>query len=142
MYFRIFVLSAVVMGISQVIAKERVFAWLREWLGGRATYLGYLMSCPYCVSHWVTFALVPLTGTYVIDVVPQWGVLSAIARWFLSSIFITVMAAFLRIAFYLVDEGQGLLRREIVKTEAESRIVQEEAHEMLGEQPPPRLSTH
>jgi hypothetical protein len=83
---------------------------------------------------------VPLTGTYVIDIAPDWGVVSTILRWFLSSIFITVMAAFLRIAFYLVDESQGLLRREILKTEAEARIAQETAAEVTGEAP--RLSTH
>ena len=137
MYFRIFVVSAVVMGISQTIAKERVFASLRRWLGGHETYLGYLVSCPCCTSHWVSFALVPLTGTYVIDVVPDWGAWSGLARWFLSSIFITVMAAFLRIGFYLVDEGQGLLRREIVKTEAEARVARGQAEELHA----PRLST-
>lgn len=140
MYFRIFVVAAVVMGMSHTLAKERVFAPLRDRLGGRETYLGYLVSCPYCNSHWVSFVLVPLTGTYVIDIAPDWGVLSTIARWFLSSIFITVMAAFLRIAFYLVDESQGLLRREIVKAEAEARLAQETAAEITGE--PPRLSTH
>jgi hypothetical protein len=131
-YFRIFVLAAVVMGLSHTLAKERLFAPIRERLGGRETYFGYLLSCPYCNSHFLAFALVPLTGTYVVEIAPQWGVLSAIAGWFLSSIFITVMAAFLRIAFYLVDESQGLLRREIVKTEAEARLAQENAAEVIG----------
>ena len=127
------------MSMSHTIAKERVFAWLRDRLGGHESYLGYLVSCPYCNSHWIAFAVVPLTGAYVIDVVPQWGLFSSVLRWFLSSIFVTTMAAFLRIAFYLVDEGQGLLRREIVKTEAEARVAQEEAHELLDQ---PRAPTH
>lgn len=139
MYFRIFVVSAVVMGISYTLAKEKVFAPLRAFLGGRDTYLGYLVSCPYCNSHWIAFAIVPLTGMYVIDIAPDWGIVSALARWFLSSIFITVMAAFLRIGFYLVDEGQGLLRREISKTEAEARIAHKTAAELVGEEP--RVST-
>lgn len=143
--FQIFAVSAVVMGMSHTIAKEKVFAWLRERLGGKQTYVGYLVSCPYCNSHWIAFALVPLTGTWVVDVAPEWGVLSTIMRWFFSSIFITVAAAFLRIAFYFVDESQGLLRREIAKAEAETHAVHvHAATEECDEQPrpEPRVSTH
>lgn len=122
MYFRIFVVAAVVMGLSHTIARERIFLRVRDWCGGKETTLGYLLSCPYCNSHWLAFILVPLTHTYVIDGHP-------LLRWFLSSIFITVMAAFLRIAFYLVDESQGLVRREIAKTEAEARVAERAAEE-------------
>jgi hypothetical protein len=104
-------LSAVVMGIAQTITRERIFEPLRERLGGQETWLGYLVSCPYCASHWVAFALVPLTGVYAIRVQVQWGALSAVLDWFLSSMLVVVIAAFLRVAFWFVDESQGLVRR-------------------------------
>jgi hypothetical protein len=126
-YFQIFVVSAVVMGLSHTIAKERIFAGVRERLGGKDTFLGYLCSCPYCNSHWLAFILVPLTSTYVMPIHPALGIAAPVLRWFFSSIFIAVMAAFLRIAFYFVDESQGLVRREIEKTEAEAKVAKKAA---------------
>src|SRR5262245_44714717 len=99
------------MGLSHTIARERLFAPIRDRLGGKGTWVGYLVSCAYCASHWLAFLLVPLTDTYSIDVIGS-GPLSAALRWFLSSILVTVVAAFLRVGFYLVEESQGLLRRE------------------------------
>jgi hypothetical protein len=119
--YQLFAVSAVTMGISHTLARERIFARLREKLGGKETWIGYLVSCPYCASHYVAFVLVPLTGTYAIRVAPDWGALSAICDWFLSSILVTVIAAFLRVGFYFVDETQGLVRREQKKVDAEVR---------------------
>ena len=48
-------------GCPHTIARERIFAPLRRKLAGNDTWLGYLVSCPYCVSHWVAFIVVPLT---------------------------------------------------------------------------------
>lgn len=100
------------MGMSHTLTKERIFATLRERLGGKETWLGYLVSCPYCASHYIAFVLVPLTGTYLVRVAVDWGALSLVLDWFLSSILVTVVAAFLRIVFYFVDEKQGLTRTE------------------------------
>jgi hypothetical protein len=115
--FQLFAVAAVVMGLSQTIAKERIFAPLREKLGGKETWLGYLVSCPYCASHYVAFALVPLTGTYPIRVVVG-GWVGSVLSWFLSAILLTVIAAFYRVFFWFVDESQGLVRRR-QKTEEE-----------------------
>jgi len=112
MAWKVLTVALVVMGLSHTIARERLFAPVRRALGGRETWLGYLVSCPYCVSHWVAFMLVPLTGAYAVDVVPRWGPLSTVLRWLLSSILVTVLAAFLRVGFYFVDETQGLMRRQ------------------------------
>jgi hypothetical protein len=105
-------LAIVVMGLSHTIARERLFEPLRARLGGPSTWFGYLISCPYCVSHWVAFVLVPVTGTYPLDVVASWGVGRPVIRWFLSSILVATVAAFLRVAFYFVDESQGFVRRQ------------------------------
>lgn len=107
------------MGLAHTITRERISEPLRTRLGGKDTWLGYLVSCPYCASHWIAFILVPLTGSYAIDVVPLWGPFSQILRWFLSSVLIAVVAAFFRVIFYYVDETQGLIKRR-------QRLVDEE----------------
>ena len=116
-------LPAVVMGIAQTITKERIFEPLREALGGHETWLGYLVSCPSCASHDVAFVLVPLTGVYGIRVHVQWGLLTTFLDWFLSSMLVVVVAAFLRVAFWFVDESQGLVRR---RNEVIERVAQVE----------------
>ena len=123
MLFKLLAVSAVVMGMSHTIAREKIFEPLRTRLGGKETWLGYLVSCPYCCSHWLAAALVPLTGTYVIDVVPGLGAAGAILRWFLSVILVTVVAAFLRVVFYFVDETQGLVKRRQKSVEEETEVV-------------------
>jgi hypothetical protein len=115
-------LALVVMGLSHSIARERIGAGLRAWLGGRETWLGYLVSCPYCVSHWIALILVPITGIYPLDVVPRWGLATAIIRWVLSSVLVATVAAFFRVAFYFVDETQGLVKRrqKVVEKQADA----------------------
>jgi hypothetical protein len=61
-------LSAVVMGIAQILTRERLFESIRNRLGGHDAWLGVPGLLPYCASHWVAFVLVPLTGVYGIRV--------------------------------------------------------------------------
>lgn len=131
--FQLFAVAAVVMGMSQTISRERIFAPLRERLGGKETWLGYLVSCPYCVSHYIAFVLVPLTGTYPIDVTIT-GWVGGVLRWFLSSILLTVIAAFYRVVFWFVDETQGLVRRRQRVEEEEiatRRMIREQAEDTV-----------
>jgi TRAP-type C4-dicarboxylate transport system permease small subunit len=88
-----------------------------------STWKGYLISCPYCASHWLAFILVPLTGAYGIRVAPRWPVVSPILDWFLSAILVTVIAAVLRVGFYFLDEETRLTRtkKRITQAEAEER---------------------
>jgi uncharacterized oligopeptide transporter (OPT) family protein len=131
--FHLLVVSAVVMGLAQTIAKEKVFEPLRNALGGKETWLGYLVSCPYCLSHWLAFVLVPLTGAIYVRVAPRWGLVSTILDVFLSSILVVVVAAFMRVAFWFVDESQGLVRRQQRTEEAATRLVRERAEAALRE---------
>lgn len=118
---KLFLVGAIVMGMSHTIAKERIFAPLRDRLGGKETWFGYLVSCPYCVSHYLAFALVPLLGLYPIRVAVEWGWASWLLDWFLSAILVTVVAAFLRVAFWWIDETQALVRRKKTHEEEETR---------------------
>src|SRR5678815_5687250 len=102
-------LSAVVMGIAQTVTKERLFEPLRNRLGGRDSWLGY--------------GLVPLTGVCGVRVQVRWGLVSTLLDWFLSSMLVVVIAAFMRVAFWFVDESQGLVRR---RKRVMERVAQEE----------------
>jgi hypothetical protein len=115
--------SLIVMGLSHTIARERICEPLRVRLGGKETWFGYLVSCPYCVSHWIAFVLVPITGTMPVHVIPALAPIAGVVRWLLSSILVAVLAAFFRVIFYFVDETQGLVRRQqrAVEEETESR---------------------
>ena len=120
---KIVLVSAVTMGLSHTVAREKMFEPLRNALGGMSTWRGYLVSCAYCASHWIAFILVPLTGAYGIRVAPRWPVVAPLLDWFLSSILVTVIAAVLRVGFYFIDEEARLAktRKRITQVEAESR---------------------
>jgi hypothetical protein len=137
---QILAVSAIVMGLSQTLAKERIFAPLRRQLGGMKTWVGYLVSCPWCVSHWIAFVLVPLTGLYPVRVVVAWKPLAWALEWFLASILITVVAAFFRVVFWLVDEEQVLLRRRQrrIEEDTSTRALIRHRMEKREGSPPPR----
>jgi hypothetical protein len=44
--------------ISLVIAKGNIFAGFHDWLDPKLPKLEELLSCPWCVSHWVAALLV------------------------------------------------------------------------------------
>jgi hypothetical protein len=119
-FLKILLVSAVTMGMSHTIAREKIFEPLRTRCGGMSTWRGYLISCPYCASHWLAFVLVPLTGAYGIHVVPRWPIVSPVLDWFLSSILVTVIAAVLRVSFYFIDEETRLTRTKKRITQAEA----------------------
>lgn len=50
--------SMAISSISMTVAKTKVFAPMRDWVFARNEWLGNLISCPYCLSHWLTFAAV------------------------------------------------------------------------------------
>jgi uncharacterized membrane protein len=125
--FQLFAVSAVVMGLSYTIAKEEMFHGFRDRCGGRGTWLGYLVSCPYCLSHWVAFVIVPLTGSYYVHMSARnIPFVTPIVDWFLSSILVTVVAAFLRVIFFFVDETQGFVRRRKRVAEKEAEAIEEQ----------------
>lgn len=50
-------LAAAVGATSLTISRAKVFEGTREWIKQKNGFVGKLVSCPYCVSHWVAFAL-------------------------------------------------------------------------------------
>lgn len=54
----VLILALATASISITVAKGQIFELPRTWLKAQNAFLGELFSCPYCVSHWVTFAFV------------------------------------------------------------------------------------
>ena len=50
--------AAAAASISMTLTKAKVFSPLRQAVKAKSKFLGDLFSCPYCMSHWVSFLLV------------------------------------------------------------------------------------
>lgn len=46
------VIALAVSGASMTVAKAVIFEPPRAWVDSRSRWLGDLITCPYCVSHW------------------------------------------------------------------------------------------
>jgi hypothetical protein len=70
--------------ISLVVAKGKIFATFHDWLAPKFPILEELLSCPWCVSHWVAALLVlayhqTLRGGFI-DYIVQVFVIVAISQ--------------------------------------------------------------
>lgn len=63
----ILALSLAVATVSMTITKAKVSKPLRESIAARSKWLGELFSCPYCFSHWVSFAAVAAVRPVLTD---------------------------------------------------------------------------
>ncbi|HVY62833.1 MAG TPA: hypothetical protein VHF22_14345 [Planctomycetota bacterium] len=127
MWGRWVLLSLVTMCIANTVTQERLLEPLRERCGGKETWSGYLVSCPYCFSHYIAFALVPLFDLRLLHVPYDWGPAVAVIDWFFNSLLVVILAAFIRLFFYTVDETVGLFRRHEKRTEIEIKRVDPDA---------------
>lgn len=57
---QILFLSLATAAISVTITKAKVFASMRNWVGARSQWLGSLVTCTYCTSHWVAIGFVAI----------------------------------------------------------------------------------
>jgi hypothetical protein len=56
----VIVLSLVVSTTSVTVTKARVFREVRHIAARHGSWLGDLMRCPYCISHWISLLLVTI----------------------------------------------------------------------------------
>jgi hypothetical protein len=84
---RVLYLSFVAASISFTVAESRLFLPLREWMKRRNSYLGELLSCGYCLGHWVSFGLVAI---YQPKLFNSWWLLD----YFLTALVIAWLSAF------------------------------------------------
>ena len=55
------ILALATASVSMTLSKAQIFAGLRKWLLDGCwlrVWVGELLSCPYCTSHWVALVLV------------------------------------------------------------------------------------
>ncbi len=121
MWEKYLLISLVTMCIVHTVTQERIFKPLRDKLGGKETWRGYLISCPYCFSHWVAFVLVPLFGLRLLEIPWNWGLAASVLEWFFNSILVVILAAFIRMAFFSIDDLVGVFRRQERLQEEELR---------------------
>ncbi|MGE5487600.1 MAG: hypothetical protein ACM3ZB_07250 [bacterium] len=91
------VLSVTVWTISTTIARARVFRPIRALVKARSDFFGEGVSCQYCISHWVAFAL---TLVYRPELLPaaHWPVpvapwLVQVVDYFISAFAVIGLAA-------------------------------------------------
>lgn len=72
-------LSAITASISFTIAETKLLKPLRDWVNSKNHFLGELVTCGYCVGHWVAFALVAIFQPKLFD------------SWFLLDYLLTAM---------------------------------------------------
>lgn len=111
MWERYLLLSLAVMCIANTVSRERLFKPLRDRLGGKSSWPGYLLLCPYCLSHWLAFALVPVFDLRLLTVPHDWPVAGPVIEWFFNSILVVIGAAFIRMIFFSFDDLVGVFRR-------------------------------
>lgn len=58
--FQIMIISLAVSAISMTLAKSELFEPLRNNITEQSEWLGKLVNCPYCTSHWVAIAFVAI----------------------------------------------------------------------------------
>lgn len=60
-------LALAVSALSMTLTKAKVFKGTREWIKDRSTWLGGLITCPYCTSHWFAFGAVVVYRPRIVD---------------------------------------------------------------------------
>lgn len=61
----LFFLSMAVASFSMTLTLSPVFASLRGWIDDKSSFLGDLIHCPYCTSHYVSLLVVIMFGPMV-----------------------------------------------------------------------------
>jgi hypothetical protein len=60
-------LALAVAAVAMTVGRSNVFAPLRTFVDDRSRWFGELVSCPYCVSHWLAFAAVAVYRPRIVD---------------------------------------------------------------------------
>jgi hypothetical protein len=65
MFKEVVLLSLVTASVSFTISETKLFEPLRRWV--KKIHLGELLSCGYCLGHWVAFVLVSIYRPRLFD---------------------------------------------------------------------------
>jgi hypothetical protein len=95
--------------ISVTINRASIFDVPRRFLSKRSDFLAQLLSCPYCLSHWVAFVLV---GVYRPQVLPAHWVLNFLAASFAVVTLTTFCVGLMFAAFQQIPAPKGSEQEE------------------------------
>lgn len=84
---KVIYLSFVTASISFTVTETKIFMPLREWVKGENSFLGKLLSCGYCLGHWIAFVMVAIYKPKLFE--SQW-----LLDYFLTGILIAWLSAF------------------------------------------------
>lgn len=62
---QILLISLAISSISYTISRTEIFKPLRKFICNKFNWLGKLISCPYCLSHWVSFIITIYIYKYI-----------------------------------------------------------------------------
>jgi hypothetical protein len=80
-------LSVATASIAFTVSETKLFAPVRERLKSRSRFAGDMVSCGYCLGHWIAFALVAIYRPRLFD---AWWLLD----YFLTALVVAWLAAF------------------------------------------------
>lgn len=86
-FFPLLFLALVSATMTVTLTRASIFERPRRWLSEKSVFLGKLLACPYCSSHWVAFALVGVYRPQVL--VTHWAV-----NFFAVSFSVVTLTAF------------------------------------------------
>lgn len=115
MLINLVIVAFAVAGMSCTTSKAKVMKPVRDWIMKRSKTLGYLIQCPYCMSHWfaagLTSWMVPLAG------------FDSLVGWLVEVFAIVALAAIIT----------GLIDRAFFWTETEVEFLREENQALRSE---------
>lgn len=104
MLLKLIALVAATAAVSMTLSKSALFAPIRQSLSESASrpmvFLGRLLECPYCTSHWVALYLVGMTN---IRFVHGWPVVDL----FVTTMAVVALAAIPSAAIYHGYKSMG-----------------------------------
>jgi hypothetical protein len=76
MYLTLILLSFATAAISMTISKAKVTTPFRDWIKTKSVWIGKMLNCPYCVSHWVALGMVLYTPMPINPVISIFAIIA------------------------------------------------------------------
>ena len=86
---------------TMTLTKGSLFEQPRAWLAEKNAWLGKVLSCPYCTSHWVAFLYAPVIATKVGQSIGTGTILT----WWLTSMSLVALATPVEYMIVLCQRG-------------------------------------
>lgn len=99
-FLKLAMLAGVAAPLTLTVSRSQLFSPVREWVKKHSKFLGELLTCPYCLSHWVSALIVVAYRPYR-EIHSGWVVGDFLVSMF---IIITLSAPLMRWLFTSIGE--------------------------------------